>query len=358
MNAKTLFLSLCALLSAAAVQAQLVFEPARHDFGTIREVDGKVSHTFTGVNRGGQPVVLLDVVTSCGCTVPDFSRKPVLPGQQTQITVTFDPSNRPGGFIKELGVYSSERRKIATLTIEGDVVGRPKSIEELYPVDAGGGVRLSTSLASFSYLPVGRETRAAVEAVNTAQRPVALHLRPVERSGFLRLEAPERLAPGERATLELCYLVPADAPHYGTLSDAFEVVVSGRSAGTKLVAHAIAVDDPAALGEGPAPAAQLSTNLLKFGTVKHSSESERQRFRLTNTGAGELLVRAVESRGRVECSLRGGERLAPGASLTVEVTIRPGEADYGPLLDRLSIITNDPEHPMRQLRVSAVVEAD
>ena len=347
-----------ALLWAAAVRAQLVFEPSRHDFGTIRETDGRVSHTFTGTNRGERPVVLLDVVTSCGCTVPEFSKKPILPGESTQITVTYDPANRPGGFIKELTVYSVERRKLATLMIEGDVVPRPKSIEELFPVDAGGGVRLSTSLASFSYLPVGRESHAAVEVINTANKPVTLRLHPTLRSGYLRLTAPARLAPNERAAIDLAYLVPAGAPYYGTLNDAFEVVVGGRSSGTRLTAHALSVDDPAALQGAPAPAMQLSTNILKFGTVKHGSPVEKQHFRLTNTGSGELLVRAVECKGSIETSLRGGERIAAGGTLTVEVTIRPGEADYGPLLDRLSIFTNDPQHPMRQLRVTAIVEAD
>lgn len=353
------FVVWCALLfPAVGVRAQLVFEPAEHHFGTIREVDGKVSHTFTGTNRGDRPVVLLDVVTSCGCTVPEYSRKPILPGESTRITVTFDPENRPGGFIKELSVYSAEKQKIATLTIEGDVEPRPKRIDELYPVEAGGGVRLSSSMASFSYLPVGRETHAAVEVVNTAKRPVRLQLRPSSQSGYLRLTAPERLAPGERASIDLAYRIPSERPCYGTLSDAFEVEVDGRSAGVQLVAHAIAVDDPAALRNGPAPAVQLSVSVLKFGTVKRSSPIEKQTFRLTNTGAGELIVRAVEHRGNLETTLRGGERIAPGASLSAEVAIRPGEADYGPLIDRLSIITNDPERPMRQLRVTAIVEAD
>ena len=355
---RILLLLAAALLALPAARAQLRFEPDRHDFGTIREVDGKVSHTFTGVNRGDRPVVLLDVVTSCGCTVPEFSKKPILPGEQTRITVTYDPANRPDGFIKELAVYSSERRKIATLTIEGTVVPRPKTVEERYPVDAGGGVRLTTSLASFSYLPAGRETYAEVGVINTAPRPVALALRPVEQSGCLRIEAPERLAPGEEATIRLAYLVPAAAPRYGTLNDVFEAVVAGHSRGTRLMAHAIAVDDPALLRGKPAPAAQLSTQLLRFGTVRHGAQTERQHFRLTNTGTGELVVRAVETGGGIETSLCGDERIAPGEALTVEVAIHPAEADYGPLLGRLSIITNDPEHPMRQLRITAVVEAD
>ena len=95
--------------AVSGVRAQLVFDPDRHDFGSIREADGAVTCTFTGVNRGTKPVVLLDVVTSCGCTVPEYSRKPVLPGASTRIVVTYDPANRPGRFSKELAVYSSRR---------------------------------------------------------------------------------------------------------------------------------------------------------------------------------------------------------------------------------------------------------
>ncbi|MFR7602383.1 MAG: DUF1573 domain-containing protein [Alistipes shahii] len=99
--------------------------------------------------------MILDVVTTCGCTVPDFSKKPILPGEKTQITVTYDPANRPGSFTKELWVYSSEKRKIATLTVHGSVTPRQKTVEELYPVDAGGGLRLASTLNAFSYIYPG-----------------------------------------------------------------------------------------------------------------------------------------------------------------------------------------------------------
>ena len=134
-----ILLLLCSTIAYA--QDGLVFEPAVWDFGEIREADGPVSHTFTGENRSGKPLVILDVVTSCGCTVPRFSKQPILSGGKTEITVTYDPTNRPGVFSKELTVYSSDRKKIATLTVHGTVTPRPKSIEELYPIDAGGGLR-------------------------------------------------------------------------------------------------------------------------------------------------------------------------------------------------------------------------
>lgn len=232
---------------------------------------------------------------------------------------------------------------------------RPRSIEELYPVDVGGGVRLSTSLCSFSYLHVGREVHAAVEYVNTSKRPVELRLLPKETSGYLRVKAPERIEAGERGTIDLAYSVPAADPCYGTAKDTFEVEVGGRSGGTVLMAHGIVVDNPASMWGKPTPVMRLPENILKFGEVDHDSILEKRTFELVNEGKGELIVRAVEHRGHIGTSLRAGARVAPHGKLKVEVTIRPPTEDYGPLLDRLTIITNDPARPMRQLRVTALI---
>lgn len=355
MIAKGIIIGWMSLFAVSGVRAQLVFEPDRHDFGTIREVDGPVSCTFTGVNRGTEPVVLLDVVTSCGCTVPTYSRKPILAGDSTRIVVTYDPENRPGIFSRELAVYSSDRRKVAALTIDGTVISRPKSIEELYPVDAGGGVRLSTSLCSFSYLYVGKEVHAAVEYVNTSKHPVEFRLRPKETTGYLRVTAPERIEAGERGSIDLAYSIPATTPRYGTVKEVFEVEVAGRSRKRTIMAHGVVVDDPASLCGKPAPEPRLSENIVRFGEVDHASAIERRTFVLANDGGGELIVRAVESGGRIGTSLRAGTRIAPHGKLKVEVSIRPSEADYGPLFDRLTIITNTPRMPRHQVRVTAVV---
>ncbi|WP_337492000.1 DUF1573 domain-containing protein [Alistipes finegoldii] len=72
-----IILALCALTAPA--HAQLIFTPDSWDFGTISETDGRVSHTFTGENRSDKPVVILDVVTTCGCTVPEFTKRPIRP---------------------------------------------------------------------------------------------------------------------------------------------------------------------------------------------------------------------------------------------------------------------------------------
>lgn len=351
----TLLILLLLGLTIVPARAQLRFDDASWDFGTIREDGGRVSHTFTGVNGGDKPLVILDVVTSCGCTVPHFTRKPILAGGQTRITVTFDPANRPGTFVKELGVYSSDREKIATLTIRGSVTPRQRSTEELYPTDAGGGLRLNTTLSAFSYIYQGRRVQGSVGYVNTSDRPLALELRPQTASGALEIDYPQRIAPGERGEIALAYFIPEEHPRYGTLNDTFEVAVDGRSNGTLLMAHGIAVDNPATSGK-KRPEAQLSENILKFGAVKRRGPIVRRPFTISNTGSGELIVRAVESDGRIATTLAAGERIAPGDSRTFSVSLDPSKQEYGVLTDRLMIVMNDPARPMRRLRVTAIVE--
>lgn len=350
-----LLLLLALSFFTTAAQAQLAFEPAAWDFGSIREADGRVSHTFTGVNRGDKPLVILDVVTSCGCTVPEFSRKPVVPGGSTRITVTFDPSNRPGTFAKDLAIYSTEREKVATLSVRGNVTPRPKSVEERYPVDAGGGLRLSATLCTFSYIHPGQQAQSSVNFINTAKHPVDLELRAQESSGLLMVDYPRRIASGEQGAINFSYLIPPSAPRYGTLRDAMEVRVDAKSNDVLLMTHGIGVDTPPAR-RAQSPVSELSANVVKFGTVKHAAPLQRQPFVLSNTGNGELIVRAVESVGKVTTTLRPGQKVPAGGSIRAEALLDPGRQDYGILSTHLILITNDPDRPMRRLRVTAIIE--
>ena len=348
-----IILALCAF--AAPAHAQLVFTPDSWDFGTISETDGRVSHTFTGENRSDKPVVILDVVTTCGCTVPEFTKRPIRPGEKTTVKVTFDPTNRPGTFTKELGVYSSERRKIATLTVRGSVTPRPKTTEELYPVDAGGGLRLTSTLCTFSYIREGQQVQSAIGCTNTSNRTIRLELYPKESSGLLTTDYPREIAPGQTAEINLMYLNPENAPRYGSLRDALEVRTDGRSNGTLIVAHGIGIDKSPANTER-APKVQITENIIKFGPVKHSAPKQQRTFTLTNTGDGELIVRAVETGGKVTTTLTPGQRIPAGSSFTAKVTLDPGRQEYGVVTDFVTIITNDLTRPMRRLRATAIVE--
>ena len=93
-----------------------------YNFGTIKEGEGKVSHVFEIKNTGTAPLVLTRVMSSCGCTVPSYSKEPIAPGKSSKITVTYDPVGRVYPFVKTVSIYSNGKEGPVVLTIKGEVV--------------------------------------------------------------------------------------------------------------------------------------------------------------------------------------------------------------------------------------------
>lgn len=337
-------------------QSRLSFGPAQRDFGTIAEADGPVSYVFKGINTSDRPLVILDVVSSCGCTVPEFSRQPILPGQTAAIKVTYDPANRPGAFSKDLTVYDTERRPVATLTVRGTVMPRERTVEELYPVNAGSGLRLTESLATFSYLHHDRPATSVIGIANASDRPLRLELVPDESSGYLTTDYPHQLPAGSRGEIRLTYHLPDGCGRYGTVKDLLTLRIDGRDSRIPLMAHGIAVDNPHLSNEISVPKAEIDKYILKFGVLKRANGLQKLPLHLTNKGDGQLIVRAVEPDGGIGCTLRTGRRIAPGQSVTAYVTVDPAQQEYGPLSGHLTIVTNDPSRPMRRIRVTAIME--
>lgn len=109
-------------MTAAEKYAQATFPIQQHDFGTIKEDGGPVSTTFEVINTGNKPLLILDVLASCGCTRPEFPTKPIKPGKKAKIKVTFSPLGRAGAFRKTVKVRTNGRELNNTLYIEGTIV--------------------------------------------------------------------------------------------------------------------------------------------------------------------------------------------------------------------------------------------
>ena len=129
---KKLLLFAIAMVMAFTVSAQeqQIIEIAEktHDFGTIKEEDGRVTHVFTFKNVTDGPLTIKNVRASCGCTTPAWSREPIAPGAEAQITVTYNASGRPGAFHKSVTVTLSNGTEDFTqvLFIKGKVT--PKQV--------------------------------------------------------------------------------------------------------------------------------------------------------------------------------------------------------------------------------------
>lgn len=106
----------------AAVQAQgvLKFNKEVHDFGKVSE-GPLATYSFEVTNTGTAPVVISNAAASCGCTTPEWSKDPIMPGAKSVIKVGYNTSGRPGAFTKTITVTSNAENATVILTIKGEV---------------------------------------------------------------------------------------------------------------------------------------------------------------------------------------------------------------------------------------------
>lgn len=102
--------------------AQIKFDKTTHNFGTFSEKNPVVSYSFAFTNVGEQPLVVNQAIASCGCTVPEFTKEPVAPGQKGEIKVTYNGEGKfPGHFKKSITVRTNGSVEMTRLYIEGDM---------------------------------------------------------------------------------------------------------------------------------------------------------------------------------------------------------------------------------------------
>ena len=95
------------------------FEKELHDFGQL--VDGeKVSYSFIFTNSGDSPLIISNAKGSCGCTVPNWSKDPIAPGESGSIDVTFNSTGRSGKQNKAITLTANTNpsRKVINITSE------------------------------------------------------------------------------------------------------------------------------------------------------------------------------------------------------------------------------------------------
>lgn len=110
----------------ATTEGVFEFETEVIDYGTIA-YDSDGTRTFTFTNRGRSPIIIADIKSSCGCTVPKYSKKPILPGETSTIEVKYS-TKRIGAFSKTITINSNAFEKRKVLKIKGNVVKEKESV--------------------------------------------------------------------------------------------------------------------------------------------------------------------------------------------------------------------------------------
>lgn len=112
----------CIAVALAQKPAEIKFDKVTHNFGKFSEKSPVVSCTFTFTNVGEQPLVVNQAVASCGCTVPEYTKTPIQPGEKGEIKVTYNGTGKfPGHFKKSITIRTNGAVEMTRLSIEGDM---------------------------------------------------------------------------------------------------------------------------------------------------------------------------------------------------------------------------------------------
>lgn len=108
-------------LTAQDKVAKIEFKSETVDYGDIEKGSDGV-RVFTFTNTGTAPLIISNVSSSCGCTIPKKPEDPILPGATGEIQVKYD-TNRVGPIRKAITVTSNADIPTKVLKIKGEVKG-------------------------------------------------------------------------------------------------------------------------------------------------------------------------------------------------------------------------------------------
>lgn len=116
----SLMLMLPLMYASAQKEAEIKFEKTTYDFGTFSESTPVQKCTFTFTNVGEAPLIIHQAIASCGCTVPQYTKKPIAPGEKGTLSVTYNGKGRfPGHFKKSITIRTNGKPEMLRLYIEG-----------------------------------------------------------------------------------------------------------------------------------------------------------------------------------------------------------------------------------------------
>lgn len=344
--------TLIALAVAMTTQAQLRWLGTEYDFGAFNEDDGKVSTEFRFVNGADTPLRIDHVRSSCGCTVPEYSKNTINQGDTASIRVVYNPTGRPGRFSKSLMVKLSND-STQKLLIKGVVIGAQNTLRSRFPLE-DGPIRLRGNMVTFGAVKMGKIKSQFIEVYNASREPVVPGWSDIPK--HLRVTAAhDTILPGEQGVYSIVFS-PLKSTPYGLLTDSLTFNVPGQQP-LKIEVAAIVEEDFSGLTEkqlANAPAITTDTDMLDYGDFGRSDDKIIRRLRVTNTGKSDLVIRRLASSDpwiSVDASFT---KLKKGKSGTVTVTLDPNRL-RGPLLNsRLQIITNDPARPLTTVRLVGI----
>ncbi len=344
-------------LNAQQSQAKMQLLETEHDFGKFKEEAGRQTYDFIVTNEGKDPLVIQNIVASCGCTTPEWTRSPIPAGGKGKITAIYDPKDRPGPFNKTLSVYSNSKPEVVVLTIKGEVTPREKTVEDLFTFPVGA-VRFESNHMAFTNIKKTEKKIRVMQMVNTSDKDAKVEF--INLPPHLVVKAtPSTLKPGEKGMIEGTFDATKNTG-WGNVSDMIKVKINDVVLeNVYYYVSANLVEDFSSLSKEEmlnAPVFRISSNTYDLGKIKGSTQNEVE-FKFKNEGKRDLVIRHIRSTCGCTAIQQGnqGVGIKPGESSSIKATFNSG-GYTGKVTKAVYVYTNDPKNSEIVLMINAEVE--
>jgi len=336
--------------------AKVSFSQTTHDFGTIQEKDGDATVEFAFTNTGDAPLLILRASSSCGCTVPEYPKKPLRPGESGVIKVTYHAKGRPGPFQKSVYVYDNTNGK-TMLVISGNVISNTNP-EDTYATVMGAGLRVKNRTLNFFDVYPNRTNRTrTLQFYNEGTDPIQLSFRNVSKNVYLECQ-PEIIQPKQEGKVLVTFLTK-ESKDWGMHTETFDVFVKGKEVQAKnntITLQADIWEDFSELSRKErdnAPEIEVEETSLDFG--KSNGKSITKKITILNTGKTKLTIRKVQNDlPKVFDASLSSATIKPGGRATLSVTFNPKETNLSKINHHITLISTDPSNS----RVIVNLQAD
>jgi len=333
------------------------FDKKIHDFGDIVISDGAVKCTFTFTNISDSPIVVHNIISSCGCTTPQWTRSPIQPGEKGKVEVVFNNDQGPYPFDKTLTLYVSGVNRPVILRVRGVAHEKEKNVDELF-YGKIGQMGINKTLVSLRNIEQGILKQDDIDIANLSKSPLKVETIEVTR-GLLLTVYPNPIPPKSMAKLTYTVdptLLRQQAWGKQTFTGSF--ILNGKKQQEQFTVSAVIVDnfrnlDPKQVKNAPIPI--IDKSYYDFGTAVKGTVLEIS-YKIKNKGKSELIIHKVES------EKSGLSRIGPtplkikaGGSATLKLRFDTREHS-GDMINILTLITNSPSKPMVNLFMTGTIK--
>ncbi len=330
----------------------LKFDKVVHNFGKFLASSGKKHCEFKYTNISDQAVVINNILSSCGCSVPEWNKAPIKPGESGVIKVTYLNDQGAYPFDKTLTVYVSSSTKPIMLRIIGVAYDKEKPISELYPAHFGP-LGMKSSTQNGGQIEQGLKKALKENIVNISSKKINISFANTDPALEISV-SPSSIAPGESATISYTINTSKGKQRWGKNIYKATMLNDGKSIGTFATEATIVTPYTSLSKEEKDKAAQvfLDKSSFTFGSIKKGSKIPVN-VTISNPGKTALKIYKVET-GEDSMDLNYPAQILAGGKATVKGSISANKADPDKVFI-ITLVTNSPDRPLVTIFVSGSI---